>query len=96
MSTIHEINEGWQEFALQLHKAQTEYDELRARVVALEVDAARYRWLRETRFIWGDFRYISGVNPTVVGLEFEWFPTAAAKPTREDLDAAIDAAMKGE
>lgn len=43
MSTIHEINEGWQEFALQptwaqLHKAQTEYDELRARVVALEVE----------------------------------------------------------
>lgn len=48
MSTIHEINEGWQEFALQptwaqLHKAQTEYDELRARVVALEVENAELK-----------------------------------------------------
>ncbi len=56
-------------------------------------DAERYRWLRKTRFIWGDFSYISGVHPTVVGLEFGWFPTQAQKPAREDLDAAIDAAI---
>ena len=56
-------------------------------------DAERYRWLRKTRFIWSDFRYISGVHPTVVGLEFQWFPTQAQKPAREDLDVAIDAAM---
>lgn len=56
-------------------------------------DVERYRWLRKTRFIWSDFRYISGVHPTVVGLEFQWFPTQAQQPTREDLDVAIDAAM---
>ncbi len=56
-------------------------------------DAERYRWLRKTRFIWSDFRYISGVHPTTVGLEFQWFPTQAQKPAREDLDVAIDEAM---
>ena len=56
-------------------------------------DAERYRWLRKTRFIWSDFRHISGVHPAVVGLEFQWFPTQAQQPAREDLDVAIDAAM---
>ena len=57
-------------------------------------DADRYRWLRKTQFIWGDLRCISGVYPTVVGLEFRWFHSQAQKPAREDLDAAIDAAMQ--
>ena len=91
MSTIHEINEGWQEFALQptwaqLHKAQTEYDELRARVVALEKDAERYRWI------------VSVCESDGFGY---WLPEVCLKegnlpPSKAESDAAIDAAMESE
>lgn len=84
------------DFDGHLAQAAAELRRLHAENEALRKDAERYRWLRETRFIWGDFRHISGVNPTAVGLEFGWFPTDAAKPARADLDAAIDAAMKGQ
>jgi len=74
------------------HALQAMSDE----VEALRRDAERYRWLRQTRFIWGDFTYIGQSHKKVVGIEFGWLPADAAtgKPTREDLDAAIDAAMK--
>lgn len=62
---------------------------------SLRADAERYRWLRETRFIWSDFSYISGVHPTTVGIEFRWFATDSKKPTRDDLDKAITAAKRG-
>lgn len=59
---------------------------------ALRADAERYRWLRETRFIYSDFSYIAHNSKKVVGLEFGWFDAPDGKvPTRNDLDAAIDA-----
>ena len=85
-----------------LRKLHTENTALRvteenllAELEKVRKDADRYQWLRRTRFIWSDFRYISGVCPTGVGLEFGWFPSQNNRPSREDLDAAIDEAMKG-
>lgn len=60
----------------------------------LRKDAERYRYLRQTAFIWSDFKHIANSHRTVVGLEFKWLPTEDERPTRESLDAAIDAAMK--
>jgi hypothetical protein len=88
---LYEDVQRFKEHALNEKAARLE---LKRQLEEARKDAERYRYLRETRFIWGDFKYISGVNPTVVGLEFGWFPTQAQKPTREDLDAAIDAAMQ--
>lgn len=62
--------------------------ELRAQVAALEVDAGRYRWLalqRVTPEHWGG-RWsivIEGPAPT-------------ARPCKDQFDAAIEAARKGE
>lgn len=64
-------------------------------VEKLERDAARYRWLRENKYIWSDFSYIAHSSKKVVGIESQWFAVEAEKnPTREHLDAAIDAAME--
>lgn len=63
-------------------------------IESLRKDAERYRWLRKNKFIWSHFGYIEHGHKKVVGLEFNWFPTEADKPTREHLDSAIDEAMK--
>jgi hypothetical protein len=72
------------------HALQAMSDE----VEALRQDAERYRWLRENKFIWSDFGYTGQGLKKVVGLEFEWFETDAKKPSRKDLDAVIDAAIR--
>lgn len=80
---------------LLVEEAAAEMRRLYAENESLRADAERYRWLRETRFIWSDFSYISGVHPTTVGIEFRWFATDSKKPTRDDLDKAITAAKHG-
>ena len=79
---------------LPITKAAEELRRLEAECEQLRADAARYQWLRSSKFIWSDFAYIRGFDRKVVGIEFQWFETDAKKPNKEDLDAAIDAAMK--
>ena len=60
--------------------ADAHIERLTTRVAELEKDAARYRWLRE--------------NNIVAHVKFE-FADGCSYVYAEDLDAAIDAAMKG-
>lgn len=86
MATIHEITEDWQREGLsptwvKLQQARAEFD-------ALAADAARYRWLVAQMMCPDEnhqeemFNRLYAINPD---------PANAA-----EVDAAIDAAMKGE
>lgn len=85
MATIHEITEDWQNNGPlptwgRLQKAQAEFD-------AMAADAARYRWLRSAE-----------TGHCKVGKLFEVVGDGGQFSLKctEELDAAIDAAMKGE
>lgn len=100
MATIHEISSEWQIEGLsptwvKVHKAVVEYDLAQSRIRALEAerdalaaDAARYRWLVAQMMCPDEnhqeemFNRLHAINPD---------PANAA-----EVDAAIDAAMKGE
>ena len=60
-----------------LDAAQRRGEELRAQVAALEVDAGRYRWLRENQ-------HPQVMHPSCYGM---------GNAMREHLDTAIDAAL---
>lgn len=81
MATIHEINEDWQREGLS--PTWVKLQQAQAEFDALAADAARYRWLRE--FYCPEF----GRYETAIDRAFRGFIDA-------ELDAAIDAAMKGE
>jgi len=85
---VSKVNDRCDHLGMSLGEIKAERDALRAECEGLRKDAARYRWLRTQNWYRSSLFVVSGGKSEI--------KLGTYCPIREQLDAAIDAAMEGQ